>query len=198
MSSAAVHRHDDVYLPNIVSPAKLSPRGIGKARRAKRREGESDENREPRHNNKHRREDVADMSHDEDASSHRQNGAGRQVRMSIPDEVRPEPIQTEKQVEEPEGHVRFAEGQGANNIAITRKSLGSDNSGGKTSDLNTENITNLRGPQYLAELLEADQHEEDLAKMYETGFEMQMVERGMMETPSAAKAAAGAHKRIPV
>lgn len=180
---SAARREDDLYLPNIVSPAKLSPRGIGKARRAKRREEENSndgENQAP-----------SNLNHaiNEGESPPRvPKKEKKQVR--LPPDVRPEPIHTEDSVDSNGNHVRFAEN-------ATRKSHDSDVSHDSKSSLTVANVPILRGPQYLAELLEPDQQEEDLAKMYETGFEMQMVERGMMETPSAAKALAGAQGRVP-
>lgn len=186
----------------------MSPRGAGKARRAKKNrqqeENETDENRSSLYSNGHEGH-LSDVSHDDEPSNnhHKQKDFKNRepkpkVRISDPAN-RPEPISTENSVDSNPGHVRFAGER--EKARETRKSHDSDSTnkdtiahgGGEDSSMAQ---LSMRGPQYLAEILEADQMEDDLARMYETGFEMQMVERGMMETPSAAKGQAG-HSRVP-
>ena len=196
-------KKDDVYLPGIVSPAKISPRGLNKATKAKRRENNDDSeniNDNMRHVQYDNHSEISDISHDEGSHNSRKRKKEKpRVRMNkedivINDDLKPDPIQIEEPSDVPSvGKVRFS----SDEPPLTRKSIGSENTSNKDTISDTL-ISNMNGPQYIAELLKADLNEEALAQMYETGFEMQMVERGMMETPSAAKSHKHANGRVPV
>ncbi len=173
--SSVIHENN-LYLPNIVSPAKLSPRARGKQRR-KLRNGENNNKDAGSEDNDHSPDAVASValgdrgdqiveSVEESPRSHRSHRSAAAPKQSL----------NHKEAD-PAGQVRFSTNTKAESIAnasVGDVTISSDG---------TQRIA--VGQQWISNLLEPDPEEPNLAKMYETGFEMLMIETGLIPSDEA-------------
>lgn len=174
--NSVAHEHN-LYLPNIVSPAKLSPRARGKQRR-KLRNGEHNKH------NAHINDDVDNEGNNGDSPNAVASvalGDGAESVAGSIEESSPRSLKSHRSAAQKQSasshhkdgdHVRFSTNTKAESIAngsVADATLSSDG---------TQRVA--VGQQWISNLLEPDPEEPNLAKIYETGFEMLMMETGLI------------------
>lgn len=83
----------------------------------------------------------------------------------------------------PRSHVKFGTDVKFDDAAASVRSHMSGASSKKSSGTTMPGV--YKGQAWIAQLLETDEGEAELAQMYETGFEMHMVEKGLIDGPEA-------------